>query len=163
MLEHLFGDRSAKTVPLAIRATRASDIQILASLHKDGFEKAWSSTEFDVLIGDHAVLGHIASGKDLKGIGFVLSRQAADEAEILSIVVARTDRGKGVGARLLAYHLSEATRNGVRRMFLEVEAGNKAALKLYHAYGFTEQGRRKSYYRKSDGTSADALIMVRAL
>jgi ribosomal-protein-alanine N-acetyltransferase len=44
-------------------------------------------------------------------------------------------------------------------MFLEVAAGNVAALALYRAAGFAEVGRRVRYY--ADGS--DALVMRRDL
>jgi ribosomal-protein-alanine N-acetyltransferase len=47
----------------------------------------------------------------------------------------------------------------VQRMFLEVDAGNAAARGLYAALGYAEAGRRPAYYRQSDGTRSDALIL----
>ena len=41
-------------------------------------------------------------------MGFILSRIAADEAEILSIAVARSRRGKGLGRRLIDVNLRAA-------------------------------------------------------
>jgi [ribosomal protein S18]-alanine N-acetyltransferase len=51
----------------------------------------------------------------------------------------------------------------VRTLFLEVEEGNTAALALYARQGFTEVSRRAAYYRKSDGSAANAIIMRRTL
>ena len=45
---------------------------------------------------------------------------------------------------------------GARRMFLEVDAGNEPAIRLYRKGGFIDAGLRKGYYR--DG--ADAVVMA---
>jgi ribosomal-protein-alanine N-acetyltransferase len=47
-------------------------------------------------------------------------------------------------------------------VFLEVDAGNAAALALYHSAGFRVAGRRRAYYHAPDGTSTDALVLRRA-
>ena len=62
-------------------------------------------------IGD----GAIAGGRIL---GFVLSRHAAGEAEVLSIAVAKPERGKGIGNALVKAALTYATGLGFRRVYL---------------------------------------------
>ena len=47
--------------------------------------------------------------------------------------------------------------------FLEVAAGNVAAIGLYRAQGFAEAGRRRGYFRHADGWAEDAIVMRRAL
>lgn len=51
-------------------------------------------------------------------------------------------RGKGVGARLLQQTLAHARRLGVKRIDLEVRADNAAAIHLYTAAGFAQEGRK---------------------
>ncbi len=51
-------------------------------------------------------------------------------------------RGRGVGARLVAFALERAAALGVGTLHLEVEAGNADAERLYRAAGFEETGRR---------------------
>jgi ribosomal protein S18 acetylase RimI-like enzyme len=48
---------------------------------------------------------------------------------------------------------------GARRLFLEVEDGNEAALKLYRSLGAIPVGRRQRYYE----SGADAAIFSLAL
>jgi [ribosomal protein S18]-alanine N-acetyltransferase len=158
VLSWLFGARR-----MSVEAARSADASALAGLHAQGFERAWDASAFDQLLTDGAVIGHVGRRRWGGPIGFVLSRKAADEAEILSIVVSRKARGRGVAAQLLGAHLSAVAQAGARRMFLEVDAGNAPALRLYQRFGFEEAGRRRSYYRKPDGSAADALIMARAL
>ena len=62
--------------------------------------------------------------------GFVLSRLAADEAEILTIAVDGAHQGRGVGRALLSENLRQAANAGAKVMFLEVAKDNAAALAL---------------------------------
>jgi ribosomal-protein-alanine N-acetyltransferase len=95
--------------------------------------------------------------------GFVLSRRAADEAEILTIATAPAWRGYGVGGELLAEHLRQAKQQGVKTMFLEVDPDNAPAMALYKRFGFAKVGERGGYYRRGDGTLASAWVMRREL
>jgi ribosomal-protein-alanine N-acetyltransferase len=43
---------------------------------------------------------------------------------------------------------------------LEVRQGNRAAMKLYHKYGFTVEGYRRDYYKDPN---EDAVLMRKIL
>ncbi|MFC7478588.1 GNAT family N-acetyltransferase [Dankookia sp. GCM10030260] len=51
-------------------------------------------------------------------------------------------RGRGIGARLLAFALERAAALGIGTLHLETEVGNADAERLYRAAGFEETGRR---------------------
>jgi ribosomal-protein-alanine N-acetyltransferase len=93
------------------------------------------------------------------GLGFVLARVAAEEAEILTLAVHPEARRQGHGGALLAGAMSGALARGAATMFLEVAESNQAARGLYAAAGFAEVGRRRRYY--PDG--GDALVLRRDL
>ncbi|NIF29191.1 GNAT family N-acetyltransferase [Pantoea sp. Tr-811] len=63
-------------------------------------------------------------------------KPSADALFIYNLVVAPEARGKGLGRRLLHMALESARAGGQRRVELDVEAGNTAAISLYHAQGF---------------------------
>lgn len=97
-----------------------------------------------------------------KAAGFVLSRQALDEEELLLIAVHPDHRGNGLGRRLMDEYLAAARQRGVRRVFLEMRANN-AARALYQRSGFTPIGTRPRYYRTADGQALDAITFARRL
>lgn len=107
--------------------------------------------------------------QDRKGIlihsaaGFVSGRVIADEAEIISVAVAPSERGKGLGREMLSDFLSELRKTPARSVFLEVASDNDAARRLYAHFGFTQAGLRKDYYKRSDTIFVDALILKLAL
>ena len=136
---------------------------ILADLHDRAFERPWSAIEFEDLLkspGVFAVLGE--AGEPAVEKGFILCRSIAGEAEILTIGVDPAARRRGWGAALVEMAAGIAQEARALEMFLEVEADNVAALKLYEATGFERVGLRKGYYPHPDGAK-DAVVMRRAL
>lgn len=93
-------------------------------------------------------------------VGFSLARVVVNEAELLLLAVRRDVQQQGVGQSLLRRFISIAATRGAERLHLEVREGNHA-VKLYSQAGFTEVGRRKSYYSGRDGQVYDALTLAR--
>ncbi len=98
----------------------------------------------------------------VKAAGFVLSRHAADEEELLLIAVAPQVRRSGLGASLMNALFESAKARGVTRVFLEMRRGNPAE-NLYRKTGFDPIGERSQYYRMSNGTRIDAITFSRTL
>ena len=155
-LARLFGGREPTLVVASPR-----DAAALASLHAASFNRGWSEHEFEQLLVDRNVLcDRAALGRTSPG--FILSRRAADEAEILSVAVARRWRGHGLARRLLDLHLRRLAGLGLRTVFLEVDESNEPARRLYRRAGFHEVGRRPGYYPQAAGGQT-ALVLRRDL
>lgn len=60
---------------------------------------------------------------------------------LTAVEVAETRRRQGVGRRICAGMADWGHRHGARRMYLQVDARNDAALALYRSMGFTEHHR----------------------
>ncbi len=140
--------------------------EILAAIHRICFAQPWSADSMATALDMPGAAGLIAveneslvpSAGGSGPAGLVLWRVAADEAEILTIAVLPPWRRHGLGYALLEGACGAATAAGATAMFLEVAAGNAAALTLYQQTGFIRVGLRRGYY---DGV--DALTMRRAL
>lgn len=146
----------------AITPLAAEHAGACARLHREAFAYSWSEGEFERLLAASSAVGDGArQGGDL--VAFVLSRHAADEAEILSIAVRASARRQGLGGRLLEAHLARLARLRIRALFLEVAEDNPAARALYDRHGFIETGRRKAYYGRARGPAADALVLRRTI
>jgi [ribosomal protein S18]-alanine N-acetyltransferase len=160
----IFGFGKAKA-PLLIRPAEMSDAPAVAAIHAQSFDRPWGLMEFERLMAEENTLAHVAaaSAGPQQVEGFVLSRLAADEAEVLSIAVAPERRAAGIAGRLLDAHREMLRFERIRMLFLEVEEGNTSALALYRRQGFQEVSRRDAYYRKADGAPATALVMRVAL
>lgn len=145
----------------ALAEAGARDARAIASLHAASFRRGWSEDEIERLLVDRSVLTHRAMiGRKL--CGFIMSRMAADEAEILSVAVARGRRGRGLARGLLRLHLGRLAGLGMRTVFLEVDEDNESARRLYARAGFHEVGRRQGYYAGAERAST-ALILRRDL
>jgi ribosomal-protein-alanine N-acetyltransferase len=138
------------------------DAAALAELHARSFRRGWSENEFEQLLIERNAMAHRAmAGRALAG--FIVSRLAAGEAEILSVAVASKWRGRGLAAALLRRHLGRLAGQGVASVFLEVDEDNMPARRLYQRAGFREVGRRRGYYPQGDGGNATALVLRRDL
>lgn len=94
--------------------------------------------------------------------GFVLSRNAPGEEELLLIAVRPELQGRGLGAKLLESFKAEARLRGAEQVFLEMRCNNPAE-SSYRRAGFEPIGKRRDYYLLSDGTRLDAITFACAL
>lgn len=134
--------------------------EALAALHAVCFKvpRPWDVREFTGLLADPLVFVLVEADA-----GFLVGRAVAGEAEVLTLAVAPEARRRGLAARLLSRFVYQARLRGAEAAFLEVAAGNVAAIGLYRAQGFAEAGRRRGYFRHADGWAEDAIVMRRAL
>jgi [ribosomal protein S18]-alanine N-acetyltransferase len=135
-----------------IQRASKTDIDVLAAIHATAFSAAdaWSRDVFDLQLAMPNVFGLIH-----RAGGLILMRQAADEADVLTLAVAPAARRSGVAQALLLEATRIAASRGVRAAFLEVSVTNIAARELYTKTGFTRVGLRRLYY--SD--RSDALVL----
>ncbi len=144
----------------AVSPAGPADAPQLAALHAGAFQRGWSTEEFErLLVERNVVADRAVAGPDLAG--FVLSRFAVDQAEILSIAVAAPYRGRGLARTLLDVHLRRLAAYGAISVFLEVDERNVPARRLYSRFGFGEIGRRRSYYVEPGRAGGAALVLRR--
>lgn len=153
----LFARANAVVEPANLR-----DAQRLSQLHRASFHRGWGADEFEQILIERNALAHrLRLGGST--IGFIVSRTAADEAEILSVAVATKYRGRGFSRDLLRTHLGHLAGHGLKTVFLEVEENNRPARALYERAGFRVVGRRDRYYKDAGGEQLNAVVMRRDL
>ncbi len=146
----------------AVEPASLHDAARLSQLHRASFHRGWGTDEFEQILIERNALAHrLRLGGST--IGFILSRTAADEAEILSVAVASKHRGRGFSRDLLRTHLGHLAGHGLKTVFLEVEENNRPARALYERAGFRVVGRRDRYYKDSSGEQLNAVVMRRDL
>ena len=148
----------------------SDDLDRIMAVMEAAFDPAYGEAWTRRQVGDALVLpntyyllagadGH-APGDGENAVGFVLSRGAADEEELLLIAVDPRRRGRGIGTALLTRFIAEAGARGAARLFLEMREGNPAE-SLYRRHGFATVGRRRAYYRRGTAAPLDAITFAR--
>lgn len=94
-------------------------------------------------------------------VGFLVGRQVAHEAEIISVGVLPAARAQGIGTALLTAYAQHLSAQDVTEIFLEVAVDNHLAIALYAAQGFRKVGLRPDYYAVpgKSGMKTDAILM----
>lgn len=139
----------------------ASDIASIMPIMRDAFDpafgEAWTSAQClsALAMPDCRLL--LAKDNDVI-CGFAMSRWVLDTEELLMIGVARGRQREKIGTRLLNEAIKLARLEGRSQLFLEVRDGNLAH-DFYRDIGFKPIGRRKNYYKGSDGFRPDAITM----
>lgn len=144
--------------PDIARLTPASVDPVLAIEQSDG-DAHWTRDHFE-----HEIASEIARFFVLREGGNILGYggywKVGYEAQITNLVIARSQRRKGLGQRLLNHLLKEAKAEGCTVVTLEVRSKNTPAQKLYEHTGFSIQGKRsRAYTHPAD----DAVHMEKTL
>lgn len=134
----------------------------ISRLHAQLFDPAWSEESIRALLEHPASTAFTAmiGGAPKTCVGFVMAQLAADEAEILSIGVAKDWQRKGIGKRLVEGVARAAQKAEAKKLFLEVAADNDAAMELYHRAGFLGIGLRRGYYERAGRDAVDAVTLA---
>jgi L-amino acid N-acyltransferase YncA len=161
---------------LSIRRAHATDADAIAAIYNQGIEDRVATLETELRTPDercawlaargdrHPVLVAERDGQTLAWASLNPFNPRAAYAHVadLSIYVARTARGTGVGRVLLSRIIDEARRLGFHKMVLAAFPTNTAGMRLYARMGFTTVGT----YREQgclDGRWVDVIIMEQIL
>lgn len=134
----------------SIRAMQPEDARAVKEILREAREAVfWPESSVRDALGWRGALA-LVSEADGRLNGFLIGRQAGDEAEILNLAVGRENRRKGEGGALLKAAAEAFRGRGVSRVFLEVRESNSAGIAFYGKHGFSTVGRRERYYRDPD-------------
>lgn len=129
--------------------------ETLAQTHAAAFTdgRPWTTSEFAELLKSPGVI--------LRGDArsFLLGRQIADEAEVLTVATDPAFRRLGLATTCVAAFLDVLKTQDAARSFLEVAEDNEPAKSLYLKAGFYVAGRRPNYYTKPSGNKVAAIVM----
>ncbi len=160
-LKGLIGLKTRSVIQPAVRR----DFAVLSEIHRASFPRGWGAGEFESLLAQDAYFCLVARKEgnvDKPTSGFILVKSVLDEAEIISIATKQSARKKGVAQQLLSAAVRKLSADRTTKLYLEVEAGNTAAINLYKKAGFREISRREGYYSdegNNPGAASTALVM----
>ncbi len=124
-----------------------ADLDAICDLEEAGFDRSrWSRTAWlaELEADDRYVL--IDRAADGTVIAVATFSAVADTADLLRVVVAPDQRGRGIAQGLVRAGIQWAQAFGATRLLLEVEETNDAARRLYDKAGFRPIARRDDYY-----------------
>lgn len=138
------------------------DIAQISQMELRFFSTPWSEAS----IAHYAEAGNtifvVARPKEAPSVvaGYAAVLCAADEGNLVSIGVHEDYRRMGIAAELLDICYELARKRGVASINLEVRPSNAGAIQLYEGEGFSQVGRRPSFYRNP---TEDALLYIKQL
>ncbi|WP_052072279.1 GNAT family N-acetyltransferase [Sphingopyxis sp. MWB1] len=134
-------------------------MQVMDAAFDPLYGEAWSAAQLLTLFALPSA--HIMLAREGgQPCGFYAARIAGPESELLLLAVDPCFRRRGIGQLLLDDWQQWASARGADEYFLEMRADNEA-IYLYKQAGFSEAGRRPSYYRGKDAVLRDAITMRR--
>ncbi|MBI2707098.1 MAG: ribosomal protein S18-alanine N-acetyltransferase [Proteobacteria bacterium] len=139
-----------------------ADCQDAATLHKQAFFRGWTESVFQEFLQTPITFG-LKVEENNTFSGYILWREIKDEAEILTLVIAPSNRQKGCGSALLTALFTILKDKGILHLFIEVAEDNDAAISFYRKHGFVFYGKRPHYYPREENKHICALNFVKDL
>jgi len=133
-----------------------ADMPIVHLIDRSSFSLPWPERSFRFEVTSNPAARCWVAEVDGRVAAILVIWMIVDEAHIATIATHPDFRRQGIGRELLTHALKEAVQEGALRAFLEVRAGNEAAMTMYHQMGFVEDGRRPRYYKDN---GEDAILM----
>jgi ribosomal-protein-alanine N-acetyltransferase len=144
-----------------LRDVHWTDIEQLAQLERELFaDDAWSQQTWWAELAGRPRRDYVAEVEGAEVLGYAGLDHGGDVADVMTIAVAPSARGRGLGRRLLDELETRARAGRAASVMLEVRADNAAAIGLYDRAGYTVVSTRRSYYQPGD---IDALVMRKIL
>lgn len=136
--------------------------EILTKIHIECFPRYWNRQAFTDFFSVENTFAILVENYD-QPVAMIVYRIVFEQADILTIAVLPAFRKKGIAKKLIGDALEHCKKLGAKKLFIDVEVGNEAALKLYENTGFKQISRRKLYYQQLDGSLTDSLVMSKKL
>lgn len=124
-----------------------------------------NAPDWETWNANHLSVGRLAAREGDSVIGWaalsaVSTRRVYSGVAEVSVYVAASARGRGVGRLLLVSLVKEAEENGLWTLQAGIFPENQASIKLHKACGFREVGRRERIGKLS-GVWRDVVLMER--
>jgi ribosomal-protein-alanine N-acetyltransferase len=139
------------------RVATAFDLPIFVSLDKELFPYSpWSASQYKEEFSAPTRHFVVAEDDEQSIIGYAgVFAPGAAEADVLTVGVVPSHRGKGIAHQLMVLITDWAREQGSTAMMLEVKVDNAEAIGLYESLGYSKLSTRKDYF----GPGLHALVM----
>lgn len=143
-----------------VRTAGIEDLDLVRSIEEACFQDVRYSTEvLAAILTEKGFDTLLAEEEGPVGSATVNYREDLVAAQLVSLAVLPSFRGKGFASRLLLEAEERVRARGARRMVLQVEVVNVPAINLYLHHGYILEGVIGDYY----GPGRDAFFMQKDL
>ncbi|GAA0470028.1 hypothetical protein GCM10009096_08680 [Parasphingorhabdus litoris] len=130
-------------------------MRIMKTAFSSTYGESWNEHQCRSMLSLPGTLLLIASWNQ-NPCGFAISREVADEEELLMIAVDPQYQNNGIGETIMKQVITNAVENGIAALFLEVRSNNPAQT-MYQKVGFEKIGLRRAYYTGDNKEKFDAI------
>lgn len=152
---------NAGIAEVVIRPMMLDDLPQVLEIDRLSFPIPWPERSYRFELSENPSSTLLVATREEAGhtrlAGYVGFWLIVDEVHISTLAVHPRFRRQGIASGLLETALERAVLRGADFATLEVRVSNRAAIDLYHRFGFRVVGRRAKYYRDND---EDALLMT---
>lgn len=110
-----------------------------------GFVDASFNPDLDDIAAHYVARGHpfvvAECNGELVGTGCLVVAPDGTSGQMVRVSVRRDQRGKGIGRALVEHLVAVARVRGLRRVWMETNAGWESAIRLYEGSGFRQVAR----------------------
>ena len=125
----------------------AEHLDDLADLESTAFSRPWSYDALAEELQNPLAVFYVAEDVEAESaVGYLGMHHILDECAITSLVVHPAYQRRGIATRLLREAVDYGEKHQVKRLMLEVRAGNRKAIALYEKLGFKKDGLRPGFY-----------------
>jgi ribosomal-protein-alanine N-acetyltransferase len=143
-------------VDVTIGPMRRRHLRAVLRIEQQVYPRPWSLGLFMSELGFRGSRAYVVARVGPTVVGYGGLMLVAEDGHITTLAVDPAWHRQKVGTRLLHTLASVAVERGAQNLTLEVRASNRAAQRLYQAFGFAPAGVRKGYYVE---THEDAIVM----
>ncbi len=154
-------------LPTDVRAATAADAEAILEIEESAFTSPadrFNAPQIRRLIENPRARVAVAL-RDGVIIGWsaalIRTHRRWRSGRVYSVAVRAEAAGTGAGRALITTLLRSLETEGITRVYLEVRAGNLAAIALYTSVGFRTLRTLEAYYTDADGTETDGVRMIR--
>lgn len=135
-----------------------ADLDEILHIEEQVYSHPWTRGNFlDSFYSGHEAFG--LRDKENNLLAYFVLMAVVDEMHLLTFAVAVDHQRQGLAHRLLDKMLAHCREKKSASILLEVRVSNQRAIEIYQRFGFSEIGRRPSYYPAADNAREDAIVM----
>ena len=144
---------------LKIELLDVSAVEQILTIEQQVHLSPWSKAKIEACFGNSVsqVLGCLL---EQELIAYGILQIIEPEAELQNLAVSKRFQQQGIGSYFLGALIRHFKDLGLSKLMLEVRESNYPAIKLYQANDFKVVGKRKDYYKTTNGGET-ALLLTR--